>query len=113
MKNVNTTYENLNIDIPTRNRVMVEKYVAPFYVSENLTAPRLYIEWRDKNEELHSFNGFPSIIKINKNVDFIFKWHKHGEKIRTLRIEKKSPESEIIANKIATRNFEERAKKKR
>ncbi len=97
-------YTNLKIDIPTSRNVFIEKFIKPYITNEH------EIEWRDKNEELHSFNGFPACIDKRK-LDYILGWYNHGICIKLTSVEMKS-QSEIIAEKIANRNFAGRAKKK-
>ena len=104
MKKTGNLYTNLKIDIPTLHGVLIEKFREP-HVTE------WTIRWLDKNDELHSFNGFPSC--IDKSIftkNYYLRWHKHGEEIKTLTMNVKI-ESEEIAKKIASRNFKERASK--
>ena len=106
MKKTGNLYTNLKIDIPTLRGVLIEKFREP-----NVT--EWTIHWFDKNDELHSFNGFPSC--INRQVfskEYYLRWHKHGVEIKTLTVPIKS-ESEIIAEKLANKNFQERASKKK
>lgn len=105
MKKTGNMYANLKIDIPTLRGVLIEKFKEPFY------ANGFIVEWCDKNDELHSFNGFPSsIVHIAYTKGYVIKWHKHGVEIRKTIILKKT-ESEIIAEKISARNFQRRASK--
>lgn len=72
-----------NFEIPLLNGVIVEKFKEP-----NCIAPGVY-EWRDKRGELHSFNGFPSLIRVkSENVCHMI-WSNHGIPIKSLVIDKK------------------------
>lgn len=104
MKTQSNIYTSLTIDIPTINNFMIEKFVHPSSISDK------EIRWYDKSGLLHSFNGFPSLIKKREREYFI-QWHKHGVEIKT-HIVKLKIQSEIIAEKIFSRKFQERAKKK-
>ncbi len=104
-KNSENLYTNLNIDIPTLHGVLIEKFKEP-------VVSYWAIRWNDRNDELHSFNGFPSCIErsIFNRVCYL-RWHKHGKEIKSLTVQI-IPRSEIIAEKIKARDFQERAKKR-
>lgn len=100
------TYEDLTYDIQPLRGVMIEKFIAP-----DFHEGRIMI-WHDKNGEYHSFNGFPSIIEERAPGRVCqFLWHHHGKQLKTQLFVKPS-ESELIAQKLQLRNFQERAKKK-
>lgn len=104
MNNLQNIYKKLKIDIPTLNGVMIEKYVEPNFIDKQ------FILWHDRNEKLHSFNGFPALImKQSTGRVYSMAWYKHGEKIKITQIDYKS-ETEIIGEKIKNKNFEERAR---
>ena len=106
MKNQNDIYYNLTIDLQTLNNVIVEKFVKPSVITDK------EIMWYDKSGLLHSFNGFPSYIEKRENGKYyLIRWHKHGFEFKT-HIEIIKLKSEIIAEKIKARNFQERAKNK-
>ena len=108
MKNSSTnTYSSLTIDIPTLNGVMVEKFKEPIVESDSSGV--VDMNWHNKSGLLHSHNGFPSSINIRmKGRHITMWWHKNGEQIKSDCITIKT-QSEIIAEKIAARNFQERA----
>ena len=93
-------YANLDIDIPTVKGVLIEKFKEPVIIDNR-------IMWYDKNENLHSFHGFPSLIILEAFACQVF-WYTHGKYIKSEYIKFKS-ESEIIAEKIKARNFARRA----
>ena len=106
MKNRNNLYTNLKIDLPTLNNVMVEKFIKPSVVTDK------EIIWYDKSGLHHSYNGFPSYIEKRENEKYyLIRWHKHGFEFKT-HVEIIKLKSEIIAEKIKARNFQERAIKK-
>jgi hypothetical protein len=85
---------------------MCEKFVNPSVITDR------EIIWYDKSGLPHSFNGFPSNIKKKRfESAYYISWHKHGVKLKTQTIVKKT-DSEIIAEKISSRNFQERAENK-
>ncbi len=106
MKKEIDIYKNLKIDLQTLNNVMVEKFVNPSVITDR------EIIWYDKSGLPHSFNGFPSNIRKSFRGDFyIIYWNKHGVNLKSDTIVLKT-DSEIIAEKISSRNFQKRAKNK-
>ena len=84
---------------------MIEKFKQP---SECIKDKAI---WRDRDGELHSFNGMPAFISIsNVNCIISLLWFKNGALTKEIYIDVKS-EINIIADKIKSRNFEKRAKK--
>jgi len=102
-----TTYVNIIFDIPTFRGVMVEKFKSPttFVYASNLQG----CIWKDKDGQIHSFNGMPGEILIIEQQKCRCKWYKHGEFIKEIEIVKKL-EHELIAEKIKIRNFNKRIK---
>lgn len=100
-------YNDLKIDIPTVHGVLIEKFKEPVIDDYGR------IRWYDKNDLLHSFNGFPCCIEVRKiERECFLVWNNHGVYIKSLILKMKL-ESEIIAEKIKARNFQRRAKAKK
>ncbi len=98
-------YQKLTINLTTINNVLVEKHIAPSVIDER------HIIWY-KRGVLHSYNGFPAYIEKKLGGSYyIIEWCKNGKIVKSVSISNK-PKTEIISEKIAARNFEERAKKK-
>lgn len=107
MKNNNDSniYQKLTINLTTINNVLVEKHIAPSFIDDK------HIIWY-KRGILHSYNGFPAYIEKRLTGSYyLVEWFKNGKKIKSVSLSNK-PKTEIISEKIAARNFEERAKKK-
>jgi hypothetical protein len=96
--------EGINFDIQPLRGVFIEKYHEPF------SAENGEFIWRDNNEKLHSFNGFPCIIRIKSLFECHLLWANHGVPLKTLIIDKKTEEKIRIDN-IKKRKFTKRWKK--
>lgn len=99
------SYSNLEIDIPTLTGVMVEKFKQPSSCKEDV------ITWYNRDGQLQSFNGMPSFIRIGPNQISML-WANNGKPAKEVYIEVKS-KIDFIADKIKSRNFEQRAKGKK
>jgi len=99
------SYLNLNIDIPTLTGVMIEKFKQPSSCTKELML------WKKRDGELQSFNGMPAFIRIGPNQISVI-WVNNGKPIKEMYIEVKS-KINFIADKIKSRNFEQRAKGKK
>jgi len=98
-------YQKLTINLTTLNNVLVEKHIAPSVIDER------HIIWH-KRGVIHSYNGFPAYIEKQLAGNYyIVRWFKNGKIMKHVSLSNKS-KTEIISEKIAARNFEERAKKK-
>lgn len=77
---------------------MVEKYRPPTSVGHGV------FEWRDDNGKLHSYHGFPSLIRVKSDTECQMLWSKHGKILKSLVIDKEL-EREILLDRIKKRNF--------
>jgi len=99
------SYSSLKIDIPTLTGVMVEKFKQPSSCKTEV------ITWMNRENQLHSFNGMPAFIRIGPNQISVL-WANNGKPGKEMYIEVKS-KIDFIADKIKSRNFEQRAKGKK
>jgi hypothetical protein len=99
------SYSNLKIDIPTLTGIMIEKFKQPSSCKEEV------ILWKNRDGQLQSFNGMPAFIRIGSNKIAMI-WADNGKPGKEMYIEVKS-KIDFIADKIKSRNFEQRAKGKK
>jgi len=99
------SYLDLKIDIPTLTGVMVEKFKQPSICKDTL------MSWLNRDGDFHTFNGMPSFIRINP-TNIVLLWSVDGKIVKDHYIDKKS-KIDFIADKIKSRNFEQRAKGKK
>ena len=99
------SYSDLKIDIHTLTGVMVEKFKQPSSCKKEV------ITWINREGQLQSFNGMPAFIRIGSDQISIL-WAINGKPVKEMYIEVKS-EINFIADKIKSRNFEQRAKGKK
>lgn len=90
-------FKNLTFDIQSANDVLIEKFKEPTIAADGT------FEWRDEYDNLHSYNGFPSLIRVKSNTECQMLWSNHGRSFKSLIID--TEEKNIIANKKKNRKF--------
>jgi|ERR1035437_194867 hypothetical protein len=95
-------YRNLEVDIPRINRCIVEKFTKPSIMNDTI------LIWYDKQDRLHSYNGYPSMIYFERRqseakvnyamVEFYF--HNHGKHIKTIVMKMEIKNKKLILKKL-------------